>query len=92
VGREVSNYFVSIILTKIATRAEAGLQVESLQTTFYIWSTIPKGFTSQNFCLKVFDAADVWLIPGSIYGKYGEEYLRIVLPTRLAVWRAPWTG
>jgi len=27
--------------------------------------------------LKVLDAVNVWMIPGSMYGKYGEGYLRI---------------
>ena len=58
---------------------EAGLEVESPQATFYIWSTIPKGFTSRDFCFRVLDAANVWMIPGSMYGKYGEGYLRIAL-------------
>jgi LL-diaminopimelate aminotransferase len=53
--------------------------VESPKATFYIWSTIPSGFTSQDFCFKVLDEADVWMIPGSMYGKYGEGYLRIAL-------------
>ncbi len=58
---------------------EVGLEVESPKATFYIWSTIPKGFTSQDFCFKVLDAANVWMIPGSMYGKYGEGYFRIAL-------------
>ena len=58
---------------------EVGLEVESPKATFYIWSTIPKAFTSQDFCFKVLDARNVWMIPGSMYGKYGEGYLRIAL-------------
>ena len=58
---------------------KAGLEVESPKATFYIWSTIPEGFTSQDFCFKVLEAANVWMIPGSMYGKYGEGYLRIAL-------------
>jgi aspartate/methionine/tyrosine aminotransferase len=27
----------------------------------------------------VLDEANVWMIPGSMYGKYGEGYLRIAL-------------
>ncbi len=58
---------------------EAGLEVQGPEATFYIWSTIPKGFTSQDFCFKVLEAVNVWMIPGSMYGKYGEGYLRIAL-------------
>jgi LL-diaminopimelate aminotransferase len=58
---------------------EIGLEVQSPKATFYVWSTIPKGYTSQEFCFKVLDEANVWMIPGSMYGKYGEGYLRIAL-------------
>jgi LL-diaminopimelate aminotransferase len=56
-----------------------GLETESPQATFYVWSTIPKGFTSEEFCFKILDAINVWMIPGSMYGKHGEGYLRIAL-------------
>ena len=58
---------------------EIGLDVESPEATFYIWSTIPRGYTSQEFCFKVLDEVSVWMIPGSMYGKFGEGYLRIAL-------------
>lgn len=64
-----------------------GLEVESPKATFYVWSTVPKGYTSSDFCFKVLDAVSVWMIPGSMYGKHGEGYLRIALThpaTRLA--------
>ena len=40
---------------------------------------VPAGFTSQDFCFKVLDAINVWMIPGSMYGKHGEGYFRIAL-------------
>ena len=58
---------------------DIGREVESPKGTFYVWSTIPKGYTSQEFCYKVLGEANVWTIPGSMYGKYGEGYLRIAL-------------
>jgi LL-diaminopimelate aminotransferase len=58
---------------------DIGLEVESPKATFYVWSTIPKGYTSKDFCFKVLEEANVWIIPGSMYGKYGEGYLRIAL-------------
>jgi LL-diaminopimelate aminotransferase len=64
-----------------------GLEVEAPKATFYVWSTVPKGYTSSDFCFKVLDAVSVWMIPGSMYGKHGEGYLRIALThpaTRLA--------
>ena len=56
-----------------------GLEVQSPEATFYVWATIPKGYTSREFCFKVLEEANVWMIPGSMYGKYGEGYLRIAL-------------
>jgi LL-diaminopimelate aminotransferase len=58
---------------------DIGLEVESPLATFYVWSTIPKGYSSRDFCFKVLDEANVWMIPGSMYGKHGEGYLRIAL-------------
>jgi LL-diaminopimelate aminotransferase len=34
---------------------DIGLEVESPLATFYVWSTIPKGDTSQEFCFKVLE-------------------------------------
>jgi LL-diaminopimelate aminotransferase len=58
---------------------DIGLEVENPLATFYVWSTIPKGYSSQDFCFKVLNEANVWMIPGSMYGKYGEGYLRVAL-------------
>ncbi|MBU1209320.1 MAG: aminotransferase class I/II-fold pyridoxal phosphate-dependent enzyme [Proteobacteria bacterium] len=58
---------------------DIGLEVESPKATFYIWSTIPRGYTSREFCFQVLDQVSVWMIPGSMYGKHGEGYLRIAL-------------
>ncbi len=63
----------------VAGLREIGLEVESPKATFYIWSSVPKKYTSQDFCFKALDEVSVWMIPGSMYGKYGEGYLRIAL-------------
>jgi LL-diaminopimelate aminotransferase len=56
-----------------------GLEVETPKATFYVWSTVPKSYTSSDFCFKVLEAVNVWMIPGSMYGRHGEGYLRIAL-------------
>ncbi len=56
-----------------------GLEAECPKATFYVWATIPKGFTSEEFCFKVLDGINIWMIPGSMYGAHGEGYLRIAL-------------
>jgi len=58
---------------------DLGFEVDFPLATFYVWSTIPKGYSSKEFCLKVLNEANVWMIPGSMYGEYGEGYLRIAL-------------
>lgn len=54
-----------------------GLKVYPPKATFYLWAGVPKGYTSQDFCYQALDQANVWMIPGSVYGKHGEGYLRI---------------
>jgi LL-diaminopimelate aminotransferase len=56
-----------------------GLKVFPPQATFYLWANVPPGYTSQNFCIKALEETNVWMIPGSVYGQYGEGYLRIAL-------------
>jgi LL-diaminopimelate aminotransferase len=34
---------------------------------------------SKDWCFKVLDEIAVWMIPGSMYGQYGEGYFRIAL-------------
>ena len=57
-----------------------GLELENPRATFYVWASVPKGVTnSKDWCFKVLDEIAVWMIPGSMYGKYGEGYFRIAL-------------
>lgn len=59
---------------------EMGLDLQIPQATFYVWADIPKGFKdSKEFCFKVLDEIAVWMIPGSMYGTYGEGFFRIAL-------------
>jgi LL-diaminopimelate aminotransferase len=59
---------------------KCGIDVENPKGTFYIWAPLPKGVTnSKEWCFKVLDKIAVWMIPGSMYGKYGEGFFRIAL-------------
>jgi LL-diaminopimelate aminotransferase len=41
---------------------------------------VPEGVTnSKEWGFKVLDEIAVWMIPGAMYGKYGEGYFRISL-------------
>jgi len=54
-----------------------GLKTYPPKATFYLWARVPEGYTSQDFCLEALEQANVWMIPGSLYGQFGEGYLRI---------------
>lgn len=59
---------------------KCGIHVDSPKGTFYIWAPLPEGEEkSKEWCFKVLDAIAVWMIPGSMYGEYGEGYFRIAL-------------
>jgi len=59
-----------------------GLEMMNPRATFYCWGAIPKGYKSDEFSQKLLEKENVWMIPGSTYGKSGEGYVRIsnVLP------------
>jgi len=61
-----------------------GLEVENPKATSTSGPPFPKDFRRKSSGFKVLDAINVWMIPGSMYGKYGEGYLRIALthPTK----------
>jgi LL-diaminopimelate aminotransferase len=60
--------------------ARCGLEAERPKATFYVWVKVPQGYGgSKEFCFKVLEEVAVWMIPGSMYGKYGEGYFRIAL-------------
>lgn len=56
---------------------EMGLEMTNPKATFYCWGAIPGGYNSKDFSFTVLEEADVWMIPGSTYGKNGEGYVRI---------------
>ena len=59
---------------------QCGIEVDRPKATFYIWASLPKGVTnSKEWCLEVLKQISVWMIPGSMYGRYGEGYFRIAL-------------
>lgn len=56
-----------------------GLDVPSPRATFYVWSPVPDGMTSVEFCARLLDLAGVIVIPGTGYGPGGEGYVRLSL-------------
>ena len=57
-----------------------GIEVDMPKATFYVWAAVPEGVTdSKDWCMNVLNEIAVWMIPGSMYGKYGEGFFRIAL-------------
>lgn len=65
----------------IAAMREAGLKAVPPPAAFYVWARIPAGQTSVDFCERLLQDTGVSTTPGSVYGQYGEGYLRISLGT-----------
>ena len=60
--------------------SKLGIKVTRPKATFYVWAPVPKGFgNSKEFCFSFLEKEAVWMIPGSMYGQYGEGYFRIAL-------------
>jgi len=63
----------------VATLNKIGLQAKPPKASFYIWTKIPEGYTSEKFTLKLLEEAGVAVTPGTGYGKGGEGYIRFSL-------------
>lgn len=60
---------------------KSGLEVQTPQAAIYVWARIPARETSAEFCDRLLREAGVSATPGSVYGDYGEGYMRISLGT-----------
>jgi len=60
-----------------------GLQPEPVRSTFYVWTHVPKGYTSSELASKFLQDIGVVVTPGSGFGAAGEGYIRfsLTLPT-----------
>ncbi len=56
-----------------------GFDVFEPKATFYVWFSVPRGFTSQSFAMKVLEEAKVIITPGNGFGESGEGYVRAAL-------------
>jgi len=56
-----------------------GMQAETPLGSMYVWSQIPKGWSSMDFVSAALDDALVSMTPGSFFGTCGEGYVRISL-------------
>jgi len=58
---------------------EAGLEVEPLKATFYVWCHTPKGMKSAEFTSLLLEKAGIVTTPGNGFGAPGEGYIRFAL-------------
>ncbi|WP_447978663.1 LL-diaminopimelate aminotransferase [Candidatus Nitrospira bockiana] len=58
-----------------------GLEVELPRAAFYVWVTVPKGYTSAAFTAHLLEKAGVVTTPGNGFGQPGEGYVRLTVTT-----------
>ncbi len=83
----------------VAGLRQAGFTVEAPPAAIYVWAGLPAGTTetSEEFCSRLLHDTGVSITPGTVYGSYGEGYVRVSLCTpadrtaqamqRLVEWR-----
>ncbi len=58
-----------------------GLEVENPPAAFYVWITVPNGYTSASFTAHLLEKAGIVTTPGNGFGAPGEGYIRMTLCT-----------
>lgn len=58
-----------------------GLEVDPPPAAFYIWVTVPKGYTSASFTAHLLEKAGIVTTPGNGFGTPGEGYIRMTVCT-----------
>lgn len=58
-----------------------GLDVDPPPAAFYVWVTVPKGYTSASFTAHLLEKAGIVTTPGNGFGEAGEGYIRMTVTT-----------
>jgi len=56
-----------------------GWPVRVPEGAFYLWQRVPQGHTSATFAEELLDKCGVLVVPGGVYGDFGEGYVRMSL-------------
>jgi LL-diaminopimelate aminotransferase len=67
--------------TLIPGLKQLGLDVDPPPAAFYIWVTVPKGYTSTSFTAHLLEKAGIVTTPGNGFGAPGEGYIRMTVCT-----------
>lgn len=67
--------------TLIPGLKQLGLEVDAPPAAFYIWVTVPKGYTSTSFTAHLLEKAGIVTTPGNGFGAPGEGYVRMTVCT-----------
>jgi LL-diaminopimelate aminotransferase len=60
---------------------QLGLEVDPPAAAFYVWVTVPRGYTSTSFTAHLLEQAGIVTTPGNGFGSPGEGYIRMTLCT-----------
>lgn len=60
---------------------QLGLEVDPPPAAFYIWVTVPKGYSSASFTAHLLEKAGIVTTPGNGFGAPGEGYIRMTVCT-----------
>jgi LL-diaminopimelate aminotransferase len=60
---------------------QLGLEVDPPPAAFYIWVTVPKGYSSTSFTAHLLEKAGIVTTPGNGFGTPGEGYIRMTVCT-----------
>ena len=63
----------------VAGLQKMGLPVEPPAATFYVWSPVPKGYTSMDFTTLLLNQSGILATPGNGFGPSGEGFVRFSL-------------
>lgn len=65
--------------TLVEALQSIGIDAKPVQAGIFIWSPVPKGYTSEQFVAVVLEQTGVIFTPGNVFGPGGEGYFRVSL-------------
>lgn len=68
----------------VKTLLKSGFKLDNPKAGLYVWAKLPEGYgNTMKFCEDLLSETGVSVTPGGVYGKSGEDYVRVsnVIPT-----------